>query len=169
MPPALASWARLGCIAACTVTPACERDTDSGACDPGGAEPALDVAPNRLSPDALQDGAELPVFNPPQGGVFTELDVSVRGIATEDLLSIGFVVTRDDDDIIANQRYMGAGLPLMCQSDGSQRIPDVPVGFDLDVVLLDLEGVPARLEAVVETPDGDVEASADVVLRVIEF
>ena len=161
---------RLACVCACTLACACEPKIEPSPCDEPEGEPALEVAPNRLSPDPLRDGAELPVFDAPQGGVFTELDVTLRGIAPDDLLSIGVTVTQEEDgEVIANQLYQGAGLPLLCQDDGSQRIPDMPVGFSVDVILLDLEGTAARLEAVGQTADADVLVGADIVLRVIEF
>ncbi len=146
----------------------CGEPASDDACD-GAGDVVLTARPNRLDLRAIDDDSEVPVFPPPQGGVFTELDVAIAGVAIDDLDRVRVGIDDDSGAPIATQEYNGAGLPLVCQSDETIGIAlvvaDLPVGFDLSAELTELDGMAATLRLGVDTPDGATDVSWSVVLR----
>lgn len=136
-------------------------------CGQGDVELLLD--PDRPGFPRLEDGGRVPVFLPPQGGVFTELDVIMHGIAIEDVLRIRVTIDPPTGDLLATQMYQSVGLPMLCLPEGDISIRRLPVGFADGVLLEELDGVEAELAFKVFTTDGEPERTWDVVLGVTEF
>lgn len=153
-------------LAAVLVLTACPSEPD-GPCAGGGT---LDVSaqPNRLDTAPIDDGSQLPVFPPPQGGVFTELDVAVSGVASEQIERVAVRVDDESGAALALQEYNGAGLPWMCQPDDTAVVFGLPVGFDLSVQLAALDGVDAELTLTVDGAGQSLEQRWSVVLRQTE-
>jgi hypothetical protein len=159
-----------GSLVALTVLGACAgcaEPPEEGDCGSGEVELALD--PDRPGFPELVDGAEVPVFIPPQTGVFTELDVHMHGIAVDDVLELRVTVDPPTGDLLASQMYQGAALPLFCLPGGDILLRRMPVAFADAVVLDELEGVQAELALTVFTRTGDHDRTWNVVLRVSEF
>ncbi|MEM6994981.1 MAG: hypothetical protein AAF721_30995 [Myxococcota bacterium] len=131
----------------------------------GAGDITIRARPNRLDTDDRRDGAELPVFLPPQDGTFTELDVEIGGIAAADVETVRVEVEDEDGELLAIQEYNGAGIPWMCQPDGSIIVLDLPVRFSDALVLAELDGVEATLLVGVDGPDGSTDVRWAVVLR----
>jgi hypothetical protein len=116
----------------------------------------------------VTEGSDLPVFPPPQGGVFTELDVYFIGVHPDAVDSIRIEVTDSAGAALAVQQYNL--LPLRCLQDDALFIDNMPVGFYESTVLDELEGVPATLRLLLLTRDeGEVEYARNVILRVTDF
>ena len=158
--PSVAGLFALLLLAACEP----DGDDDSGPC--AGGALAASATPNRLHEMPLDDGVEVPVFPPPQGGVFTELDVAIFGTSAE---QVEWVRVRVDDAsgaMIANQEYRGEGLPLQCLPEGNLVVYDLPVGFDASVLdPAQLDGEQATLRLGIDTRVGDLVEEWSVVLR----
>jgi len=119
-------------------------------------------------PDAapLGDGASLRVLNTTQGGLVTEFDVAITGVAEPDFDTLYVDVVDNASAPLASQQYNGAGLPLTCRDDGVLEVSSLPVGFDVDPDVGMLNGAAATVALVVETPDATVDVSWAVVLRI---
>lgn len=139
----------------------------AGVCDGEGAA-GVEVF-QRGEPDEVLDGSDVPVFPPPQGGVFTELDVRLLGVTTDEIVSIRVDIFDAGGDLLAAQLYAGDGLPLACQPDASILIEDMPVGFNASVVLEELEGVDAAMTIRLAHDGGDTEVERAVTLRVTDY
>jgi hypothetical protein len=125
---------------------------------------------NRGGGTALADGAEVEVFPPPQGGVFTELDVTIEGIALHELEFLRVSVeAADSGQSLAFVRFFGDSIPLLCTEDDVLTLGNMPVAFTDPVQLQDLDGVQARLTGVLETTRGEFGTGYDVVLRAVEY
>ena len=151
-------------LALLTGCPSGGDDGGDGPCAGGGDITAI-AQPNRLDTDPIEDGSEIPVFPPPQGGVFTELDVRIAGVASEDLELLRVRIEDDTGQQLANVQYRGDGLPLMCEDDRLV-VFNLPVGFDLDTMLQALDGVSATLLLGVDTVETTVEQTWSVTLRI---
>lgn len=162
-----ARWIALltGLSAGCAEAPA------PGRC-PSTDDPVITLA-NRQGSRPFRDGDQVEVFPPPQGGVFTELDVGIVGVPLEDLEQLH--VTLDSTGslgVLATVSYLGSAMPMWCTDDDVLQIDDLPVGLDERFAMTDLpdlHGVAAVLEAVVETRSGEVVVQYDVVLQWTEF
>lgn len=95
--------------------------------------------------EQLQANGVLEVFPPPQGGVFTELDLRITGIREQNIQSLRIDIIASGGDPIAGIRYPGEALPWTCESDGTLLFDNVPIGFDLDVTLGQLDGTGVTL------------------------
>jgi hypothetical protein len=146
-------------------------DEDPDACPRPGDALAITLSPNQAdSAGTLVDGGRVPVFPPPQGGVFTELDVRLTGLADDDLEQLRVdVVAADDGRRLAAQLYFGRGLPLTCDPDGALTITALPVGFDDAIVLAELDEVPVVLTATVETAHDTLTEDLAVTLFVSDY
>lgn len=142
----------------------------SGPCDTEDGNPVLTLA-NRGGGPRLVDGADVEIFLPPQGGVFTELDVTIDGLAQRDLDYLHIVFEdRDTGERLADVRYLGEVLPLLCTEEGDALVVQyMPVGFTDPVVLAELDGVVATVTGTLETSRGDVSVAYDVTLRAVEY
>ena len=138
---------------------------DGGPCGNDGDVTAT-AQPNRLDTNPVADGSEIPVFPPPQGGVFTELDVRIDGAATDDLELVRIRIEDEAGQQLANVQYRAEGIPLMCDEDDTLVVFNLPVGFDASVMLPALDGVAATLMLAVDTVDGTFEETWSVTLRV---
>jgi hypothetical protein len=137
-----------------------------GECD-GAGPVAVEVAPNHGDRSVVVDGGEVAVFIPPQGGVFTELDVAILGARAEGVAALR---VRIDDGLrdLADVSFDGDRLPMRCDAEDRLVVDDTPVGLAPDVELESLDDLPATLQV---TLDGDEpwQASWEIVLRVTEF
>jgi hypothetical protein len=159
---ALALVSVLGGLAGC---PGPESDP----CDNDG-EPELTLA-NRGGGTVLADGVEVEIFLPPQGGVFTELDVAIDGLAADDLEHLHVVFeARDTGESLADVRYIGNLIPLLCtEEDDVLVVLRMPVGFTDPVVLAELDGVETTVTGTLETTRGDFSMMHDVVLHAVDY
>ena len=77
---------------------------------------------------------------------------------------------RDTGEPLADVRYLGEVLPLLCTEDADAlEVQYVPVGFTDPVVLADLDGVAATVTGTLETSRGDVSVSHEVTLRAVDY
>ena len=134
----------------------------------GGGEPTIALA-NRSGGDELADGDEVEVFPPPQGGVFTELDVTVQSLFPERLEYLWVRVVTPGGQELAVVRFFGDSIPLRCTQAGHYEIDNLPVGFSDALTLQDLDGVSATLTGLLETTEGDFETQYEVVLRATDY
>jgi hypothetical protein len=156
-------------LPAAAVLPGCPGPAPSGACDSEEGDPVLTLA-NRGDGAVLDDGVEVEIFLPPQGGVFTELDVTIDGLAQADLDFLHVVFERrDTGESLADVRYIGEVIPLMCTDDDVLVVQYMPVGFTDPVVLADLDGVAATVTGTLETTRGDFSVAHGVVLHAVEY
>jgi hypothetical protein len=161
---ALALWP------AAAVLPGCPGPEPSGPCGSDEGDPVLTLA-NRGDGAVLDDGVEVEIFLPPLGGVFTELDVTIDGLGQADLDFLHVVFERrDTGESLADVRYIGEVIPLMCTEDDDVLVVQyMPVGFTDPVVLAELDGVEATVIGTLETTHGDFSITHDVVLRAVEY
>lgn len=148
----------------------CPAPAPSGPCGTEDGDPVLTLG-NRGGGPLLADGADVEIFLPPQGGVFTELDVTIEGLAQSDLEVLHIVFDdRDTGEPLADVRYLGELLPLLCaEEDDALVVQKMPVGFTDPVVLADLDGVAATVTGTLETSRGDFGVGYDVVLRAVDY
>jgi hypothetical protein len=147
----------------------CPEPAPEGPCASEPGDPVLALA-NRGGGMAIVDGAEVEVFPPPQGGVFTELDVTIDGLDPDDLERLVVtLVSPDTGRVFADVTYLGELIPLRCTEDDVLEVQRMPVGFIDPVVLEDLDGVPATLTGTLETTRGDFAITHAVVLRVTDY
>jgi hypothetical protein len=156
---AVAPWALAGC----------PGPEPSGPCGREDGDPVLTLA-NRGGGTVLADGVEVEVFPPPQGGVFTELDVTIDGMAADELDQLHVAIeARDTGRSLADVRYVGGIIPLMCTEDDVLAVQYMPVGFTDPVVLAELDGVEATVTGTLETVQGEFAVMHDVVLRATDY
>jgi hypothetical protein len=136
-------------------------------CGHGSVELLLD--PARTGFPALDDGGDVPVFIPPQGGIFTELDLTVRGVAVEDITRVRLTIDSTQGERLADQLYPGHGVPLLCIGDATAYVPRLPVRFAEGLVLEALDALAGELVLRVEEADDEHVRSWDVVLRVTGY
>jgi hypothetical protein len=136
-------------------------------CGHGEIELALDPARGGFPP--LSEGGEVPVFIPPQGGIFTELDLVTRGIAVETITFVQVTIDSDAGERVAEQPYPGYAVPLLCIGDDTAYVPRMPVRFAEGLVLEALEGVEGELELVLEASGAEHTRRWSVVLRVTGY
>lgn len=148
----------------------CPAPAPSGPCGTDDGDPVLTLG-NRGGGPLLTDGADVEIFLPPQGGVFTELDVTIEGLSQSDLEYLHIVFEdRDGGEPLADVRYVGEVLPLLCtEDDDALVVQKMPVGFTDPVVLADLDGVAATVAGTLETSRGDFSVAYDVVLQAVEY
>lgn len=157
----------LVCCVAASGAAGCEDEPSTGACR-GEGEPRIELA-QRNGETPIVDGADLPIFPPPQGGVWTEIDVRLLGVTVEEIESIRVDVLDAGSAILASELYLGENLPLLCRVDGSIEIDNMPVGFG-DLSLLEaLDGVGATMIITLAHGGGDTVATAGVTLRADSF
>ena len=146
---------------------ACGGDGDPGPCN-GVGDPAIELR-ERNADVLLVDGSELPIFPPPQGGVWTEIDVRLLGIAAADVESIRVDVLDESGAPVGAELYLGEGLPLACRTDGSIEIDNMPVQLGDLSALEQLDGVAATMTTTLAHADGDVVLTLAVTLRAEAF
>jgi hypothetical protein len=145
---------------------ACD-DPPPEVCD-GAGDAAVELH-QREDPGRIVDGSEVSVFPPPQGGVWTEIDVTLIGVRTDDVTSLRVDIMDEGNVLLGSEFYLGEGLPLACQMDGTIEIDNMPVGFHDDTVLEDLEGVEATMTTTLAHAGGEVVDVVAVTLRVGSF
>lgn len=147
----------------------CPEPEPEGPCANEPGDPVL-VITNRGGGPEIVDGAEVEVFPPPQGGVFTELDVTIDGLDPEDLERLVVtLVSPDTGRVFADVTYLGDVIPLRCTEDDVLVVQYMPVGFIDPVVLEDLDGLPATLTGTLVTARGEFASAHAVVLRVTDY
>jgi hypothetical protein len=157
-----------GLSLACTVA-GCPAEPARDDCAGDGA-PELLVSQRNDDAPVIEDGAELDVFPPLQGGTFAELDVVMLGLSAESIQTVEIdIARREDGEALAAQRYRGEALAYLCQPDDSLPIQNMPVAFFESVVLDELDGMNASISVVALTGDDAVRFDADVVLTVTTF
>ncbi|MEM9458808.1 MAG: hypothetical protein AAGF11_31815 [Myxococcota bacterium] len=149
----------------------CAEAPAPGRC-PSIDDPVITLA-NRRGAAPLRDGDDVEVFPPPQGGVFTELDIGIVGVPLEDLEQLH--VTLDSSGslgLLASVRYLGSAMPMWCTDDDVLQIDDLPIGLEERFAMTDLpvlHGEAAVLEGVAQTRSGEVSVRYEVVLKWTEF
>jgi hypothetical protein len=88
------------------------------------------VTPSLFGYPALADGEHVPVYVPAQGGVFTELDLEITGVAQDDLSALLMTMRLDGGDVI------GMTIPTMsfaseCEDDGSVTLELQPLSLSV--------------------------------------
>jgi hypothetical protein len=147
----------------------CPGPEPTGPCGSDGGDPVLTLA-NRGGGAALADGVEVEVFPPPQGGVFTELDVTIDALDVRELefLRIDIAATGSGEALSA-VRYFGDAIPLRCTEEEVLVVDYLPVAFVDGVILSELDGVEATVTGTLETTRGDFAVEHDVVLRRTDY
>lgn len=140
----------------------CEPDEPDPCSGGPGAE--LSATANQGGGAPLADGGELPIFPPPQGGVFSELDLSITGVAQDNIDTLHVVVTEQGGEVLADNT--NTKFPLACQVDDSVMIADLPISYkDEYQLVFDLDGRDVTLEITIDLADGDsLEASYELTL-----
>lgn len=160
-----------GLLAGCP-GPGPDPDPDpepEGPCGNADGDPVLALA-NRGGGTEIADGAEVEVFPPPQGGVFTELDVTIDGLDPNDLDRLVItIVSQETGLFLANVTYLGDVIPLRCTEDEVLVVQYTPVGFIDPVDLEALDGEAATLTGTLFTARGEFAVTHDVVLRVTDY
>lgn len=147
----------------------CPEPQPSGPCGPEDGDPVLTLA-NRGGGPRLADGVDVEIFLPPQGGVFTELDVTIDGLDQSELDTLHVLVeARATGAPLADIRYVGSVIPLLCTDDDVLAVQYMPVGFTDPVSIDALDGVEATVTGTLETTRGDFSVAHDVVLRAVEY
>ncbi len=148
---------------------ACAEAPSPGACS-STATPALTMANRQVTAPVLRDGDQVDVFPPPQGGVFTELDVGIRGVAASDLERLEVNIEAvGASGRLASASYLESELLMWCSDDGWLEIEDLPVAFDDAFGLPDLHGETVVLEGRAETSSGAVSTTYEVVLWWVDY
>jgi hypothetical protein len=129
----------------------------------------LSIDPARIGFPALDDGGEVPVFIPPQGGIFTELDLTVRGVAVADISMVQVTIDSTQGERVADQVYPGGAVPLLCIGDDTAYVPRMPIRFAEGLVLEELDDVRGDLVLRIEESGETHERSWSVVLRVTGY
>jgi hypothetical protein len=147
----------------------CPEPQPAGPCGREQGDPVLTLT-NRGDGPALADGVEVEVFPPPQGGVFTELDVTIDGLDARELefLRIDIVAIATGEPL-STVSYFGDAIPLRCTEDGVLVVDYLPVAFMDGVQLAALDGVQATLTGTLDTTRGDFSVAFDVVLRATDY
>ncbi len=145
---------RVRILALCVVLAACEAADDGGVCDASViGSPKVQVG-ERNADVFLPDAGTLSVFVPPQGGIATELDVQIEGVALEAVETLRFEVVASDGSSLAVEQYFGQGLPFVCTMDAGLQIRAVPVAFRDGVQLEGLDGSAVQVQATVTWSGG---------------
>lgn len=138
--------------------------------EPCAAEGDPIVTPSSRDGVALANGDLLDVFPPPQGGVFTELDLAIENVGASEVLFLHVnVAPQAGGPELATVRYFGEALPLLCGDDDLQRIENLPVAFSDAVQLADIDGMPVTLSVRVETEAGEFGETYDLTLQRTDF
>ncbi len=118
----------------------------------------------------LADGDTLPVFNPPQGGIATELDVTIEGAGFDIVETLQIDVAAGSGQSLSATTYMGALLPFECVREGVVHVRNIPVAFDDAFELEALDGTEVELTVTVTREDGaQSQASAAVLLAATSY
>jgi hypothetical protein len=146
---------------------ACEGEVDPGPCN-GVGDAAIELR-ERGGDTLLVDGSELPIFPPPQGGVWTEIDVRLLGIAAADVESIRVDVLDEGGATLGAELYLGDGLPLACRMDGAIEIDNMPVQLGDLAALEELDGVTATMTTTLSHSEGEVVSTIADTLHAEDF
>jgi hypothetical protein len=134
-----------------------------------GPQPGIEIA-NRMDEQPISDGAAVEVFPPPQGGVFTELDVTVVDISPDDLDQMRVTIDVEGAISRADQAYAGALLPWVCREPTGAFLDNMPVAFDADAELERLDGLSAHIVALASLGGGaEARVEYDVTLAVTQY
>lgn len=106
-------------------------------------EAQMVITPSLFNYPAVADGEHVPVYVPAQGGVFTELDLEITGVAEDDLGSLSMTMRLDGGDVI------GMTIPTMsfmseCQEDGAVTVELQPLQLNV-LTPEELDGLKAAL------------------------
>ncbi len=175
MLPAPARLAALLCLAAAACVDGRPDPADAGPLPcTGEGDPSIAAGAHGDVWDPLTDGAEVPSFDRPQGGVGTHLTVRFTGFPEDqtDFKRLQFVIQANDDfEAGLISEYATIAFPLDCEADGSLLLVDVPVRFAVGVPdAATIDGVAATMTTTMELQDGSTLSSdVDVVLRESDF
>lgn len=145
------------------VMAACAPPEEPGLCEGVPSESVALAVSYRFEDSPLEEGDSLPVFVPPQGGIATEVDVSLEGVGLDTVDELRLEVLRVSGVSVAAVTYSGGGLPLECVQDGELRVRAVPVPFADGLTLEALEGAEVQVVGTLLRTDG---ASAEFVSAV---
>ncbi|MEM7155754.1 MAG: hypothetical protein AAF799_23085 [Myxococcota bacterium] len=160
---------RLSLVAALLLVGACPDPEPEPEPCAGDGDPVLALA-NRDGEAPLVDGDDVEVFPPPQGGVFTEFDVTIEDMAASELDALWVTIESDGSgDTLATVRFFGEGLPLQCTEEEVLVVDNLPVGFDSSVTLAGLDGMPVVITATAETSEGNFVSRYDATLRSTDY
>lgn len=134
----------------------------------GEGEIDLVATPSFFNYPQLEDGARVPIYIPLQGGVFTELDIELTGLAEADLGSLTFTIRQDGGDVLANPAP-SMSFPVQCREDGSLFLDTIPLGFQPQWTpdnIMELDEVAAAMVIQLQLKGGEppVTREYDVIL-----
>lgn len=119
---------------------------------------------------SLDDMGELDVFPPPQGGVFTELDLTIGNLGVSEVEFVRVDITSDlDGSPLAAVRYFGEAMPLACNEQLELFVDNLPVGFDASASLAELDGQAATMIVAVDADGESTVEQYRVTLRATDF
>jgi hypothetical protein len=165
--PGRRRWSARWLVLAVLPLAGCPGPDPSGPCGNEDGDPVLELA-NRGDRTAITDGSLVYVFPPPQGGTFTELDVTIDGLDADDLdqLVVTFI-SSDTGKVYTHVTYVGGAIPLRCTEDDVLEVKAMPVGFFDSFEILD--GQATTLTGTLVTARGDFTVTHEVVLRATEY
>ncbi len=147
----------------------CPRTNPGPQACAGGDDPLL-IASNRTDASEFNAGDAMDVFFAAQGGVFSELDVTLDEVSADAVTTLRVTVEATaTGQPLANVRYFGEALPLQCNEADQLFISELPVGYDDGLNLADLDGVAVTVTGTIETARGMFPTTYDVQLRVTDF
>ncbi|MCR9162130.1 MAG: hypothetical protein ACE37F_28730 [Nannocystaceae bacterium] len=157
-------------LAAILALAACQPEAE-GLCEGNAGAPIDLEAFYRFEDVPLTDGDVVPIFNPPQGGVATELDLDLGGVGFGTLAALEIeAVMRASGAVVADVEYTGGELPLECVRDGELRLRAVPVPFVDGSVLGTLSGAEVNLTVRIRRDDDEAaEVTHAVTLEAREY
>lgn len=106
----------------------------------------------------LDQQTTLSVFEPPQGGVATELDVTFVGITLDDLENVRVEVVDPQGVAVAVASFFGSSLPLECNDDASLLVRSMPIPFNDGLLPDALDGTSVTVRASIIRDDGETAA-----------
>ncbi len=158
------------CILGVLALGACAQPEEPGVCE---ARPLgrLGILVAYRGVDApLRDGDALAVFEPPQGGIATELDVTIEGAGFEVLETLQIDVFGERGQTLSTNTYVGSLLPFRCIREGVVEVGNIPVAFDDALTLEALDMKDAELVVTVVRTDGQTsDAGASVMLEAASY
>jgi hypothetical protein len=147
----------------------CPEPEPSGPCGSESGDPVLTLT-NRGGGLELADGVEVEVFPPPQGGVFTELDVFIDALDVRELEFLRIEIDAlETGESLSSVSYFGDAIPLRCTEDEVLVVDYLPVAFVDGTILDELDGVEATVTGTLDTTRGDFGVEHDVVLRSTDY
>jgi hypothetical protein len=168
-------------------------DASSLVC-PGQGAQAIDIGHTGVDFSSVSDGADLPVWDRPQGGVGTRINLLITGFGDEQRYdgltsevfgAPGASCTGEDDPACIEDEVCDDGscrlyianqtnrqFPIDCLEDGTLHISELPLRFRNNFTSDELDNAEVELRVTLTTNDDDpavVSDSVDIFLRDGDF